>query len=54
LVFLTWGISWFVSPFFANKQRIAELMDKGFLADKDTKEYLMSSEIATKDYPEFD
>lgn len=31
LVFITFGISWFVFPFFANRLYTKDLMDKGYL-----------------------
>lgn len=48
---LTGGIAWFFFAFFNNKQYIKHLIGKGYLPDKNTKEYLLLHDLINEQYP---
>ncbi len=53
LTVITAGIGWLILPFYANRQHIQSLINKGFLPDYPTWQYLIEKEIITGHYPAY-
>ena len=54
ICFFTGGIAWFFFAFFNNKQYIKYLIEKGYLPDKNTKDYLLLHGLINEQYPSID
>ncbi len=53
LTVITAGVGWLILPFYANRQHIQSLINKGFLPDYPTWQYLIEKEIITGHYPAY-
>lgn len=51
---ITGGISWFIFPFFNNKQYIQHLIDNGYVPDEDTRKYLLLHGLINEHYPKME
>lgn len=48
---ITFGLSWVVFPFLANKHNIQNLLEKGYLPDDPARTFLLMHRLITENYP---